>query len=141
MLLVKLDDDVIVAYSVEYEPLTVFVTVVGVVVGITDKTDDAKLFFLSPSLPPSPPSTTFLEVDDDTGDELSKDDDKDKLSILELNDDVVYPRLVVDSEIFVSVTAMVVPVDLLGEKVFVSGIVSFLVVDWTDSEVAIELIP
>ena len=62
----------------------------------------------------SPPSTSFLEVEGATDDDLSREDDNDELSPLDLNDDVVYLRLVVDSENLVSVTAMVVPVDLPG---------------------------
>lgn len=144
----KLGDGDSVTYDVEKELLTVRVAVVGVTVGMDDKTDEVEVLSFPSPLPPSPPSplpsppsTTFLEVDDDTGDELSKDDDKDELSILDLNDDVVYPRLVVDSENFVSVTAMVVPVDLPGEKVIVSGIVGRLVVERTNSEVLEELVP
>ena len=87
----------------------------------------------------SPPSTFFLEVEGATDDDLSREDDNDELSPLDLNDDVVYLRLVVDSENLVSVTAMVVPVDLPGENVIVSG--TLLVVERTDSEDTEEVVP
>ena len=94
---------------------------------------------LSFSVLSPPPSTFFLEVEGATDDDLSREDDNDELSPLDLNDDVVYLRLVVDSENLVSVTAMVVPVDLPGENVIVSG--TLLVVERTDSEVTDEVVP
>lgn len=137
---VKLGDGESVTYDVEKELLTVLVAVVGVAVGMDDNTeeDDELLSFLSP-LPPSPPSTIFSLVEGSTDDDLSGEDDNDELSPLDLNDDVVYLRLVVDSENLVSVTAMVVPVDLPGENVIVSG--TLLVVERTDSEVTDEVVP
>lgn len=143
VLLVKLGDGESVTYDVEKELLTVLVAVVGVAVGMDDNTeeDDELLPFLSFSspLPPSPPSTIFSLVEGSTDDDLSGEDDNDELSPLDLNDDVVYLRLVVDSENLVSVTAMVVPVDLPGENVIVSG--TLLVVERTDSEVTDEVVP
>ena len=143
VLLDKLDDGESVTYDVEKELLTVLVAVVGVAVGMDDNTeeDDELLPFLSFSspLPPSPPSTIFSLVEGSTDDDLSGEDDNDELSPLDLNDDVVYLRLVVDSENLVSVTAMVVPVDLPGENVIVSG--TLLVVERTDSEVTDEVVP
>ena len=94
---------------------------------------------LSFSVLSPPPSTFFLEVEGATDDDLSREDDNDELSPLDLNDDVVYLRLVVDSENLVSVTAMVVPVDLPGENVIVSG--TLLVVERTDSEDTEEVVP
>jgi hypothetical protein len=108
---------------------------------ITPKKTTRSCLFLSFSspLPPSPPSTIFSLVEGSTDDDLSGEDDNDELSPLDLNDDVVYLRLVVDSENLVSVTAMVVPVDLPGENVIVSG--TLLVVERTDSEVTDEVVP
>lgn len=140
VLLVKLGDGESVTYDVENELLTVLVAVVGVAVGMDDKTEEDELVSSSSPLAPSPPSTTFLVDDDDTDDELSREEDNDELSPLDLNDDVVYLRLVVDSENIVSVTAMVVPVDLPGENVIVSGIVGLLVVEGTNSELTEELV-
>ena len=131
----KLGDDEIVTYDVENELLTVLVAVVGVAVGMDDKTEEEELVVsLSPPFAPPPPSTFFLVVDDDTDDDLSREDDNDELSSLEINDDVVYFKLVVDAENFVSVTAIVVPVDLPGEKVIVFGIVGLIVVEAANSE-------
>ena len=71
--LVKLADGESVTYDVEKELLTVLVAVVGVTVGMDDKTEeeDPATFVISRSspLPPFPPSTTVLVakvvVDDD----------------------------------------------------------------------------
>ena len=101
--------------------------------------DDKVLSFASLLLLSPPPG--FLVASSATDDELSTEDDNDELSrALDLIDDVVYLRLVVDSENLVSVTAMVVPVDLPGVKVIVSGGL-LLVVERTDSEVIDEVIP
>ena len=100
--------------------------------------DDKVLSFASLLLLSPPPG--FLVASSATDDELSTEDDNDELSrALDLIDDVVYLRLVVDSENLVSVTAMVVPVDLPGENVIVSG--TLLVVERTDSEVTDEVVP
>ena len=139
VVLVKLTDGESVKYDVENELLTVLVAVVGVADGMDDKTEEDEVVdFSSPFLSP-PPSTIFLVVSDDTGDDLSWEDDNDELSTLDLNDDVVYLRLVVDSVNLVSVTAMVVPVDLPGENVIVLGIVGLLDVERTNSDVTEEL--
>ena len=138
----KLGDGESVTYDVEKELLTVLVAVVGVTVGMDDKTeedDDKVLSFASLLLLSPPPG--FAVASSATDDELSTEDDNDELSrALDLTDDVVYLRLVVDSENFVSVTAMVVPVDRPGVKVIVSGNL-LLVVERTDSEVIDEVIP
>lgn len=138
----KLGDGESVTYDVEKELLTVLVAVVGVTVGMDDKTeedDDKVLSFASLLLLSPPPG--FAVASSATDDELSTEDDNDELSrALDLIDDVVYLRLVVDSENLVSVTAMVVPVDLPGVKVIVSGNL-LLVVERTDSEVIDEVIP
>ena len=135
LFVLKLGDDEIVTYDVENELLTVLVAVVGVAVGMDDKTEEEELVVsLSPPFAPPPPSTFFLVVDDDTDDDLSREDDNDELSSLELNDDVVYFKLVVDAENSVSVTAIVVPVDLPGEKVIVLGIIGLIVVEAANFE-------
>ena len=80
----KLGDDEIVTYDVENELLTVLVAVVGVAVGMDDKTEEEELVVsLSPPFAPPPPSTFFLVVDDDTDDDLSREDDNDELSSLD----------------------------------------------------------
>ena len=81
----KLGDDEIVTYDVENELLTVLVAVVGVAVGMDDKTEEEELVVsLSPPFAPPPPSTFFLVVDDDTDDDLSREDDNDELSSLDV---------------------------------------------------------
>ena len=135
---VKLSDGESVTYDVEKELLTVLVAVVGVADGMDDKTEEDEVPSLSPPFCPSPPSTIFLVASDGTDDDLSTEDNDVELLKLDLNDDVVYLRLVVDSENFVSVTAMVVPVDLPGENVIVLGIVGLLDVEGTNSDVTEE---
>ena len=137
---VKLSDGESVTYGVEKELLTVLVAVVGVAEGMDDKTEEDEVPSLSPPFCPSPPSTIFLVLaSDGSDDDLSTEDNNVELLTLDLNDDVVYLRLVVDSENFVSVTAMVVPVDLPGEKVMVLGIVGLLDVEGTNSDVTEEV--
>ena len=143
VLLDKLGDGESVTYDVEKELLTVLVAVVGVSVGMDDKAEEDdidKVLSFASLLLLSPPAG-FLVASSATDDELSTEDDNDELSrALDLIDDVVYLRLVVDSENLVSVTAMVVPVDLPGVKVIVSGNL-LLVVERTDSEVIDEVVP
>ena len=140
VLLDKLGDGESVAYDVEKELLTVLVAVVGVTVGMDDKAEEDdidKVLSFASLLLLSPPAG-FLVASSATDDELSTEDDNDELSrALDLIDDVVYLRLVVDSENLVSVTAMVVPVDLPGVKVIVSGNL-LLVVERTDEVIPFE---
>ena len=95
--------------------------------------EDPVILSLSSPFPPSPPGSTFLVAVVDADDDSDEEDD-DLLSSVDLNDEVVYPRLVVEAENLLSVTAMEVPVDLPGEKVIVSGMVGLLVVERADSK-------
>ena len=95
--------------------------------------EDPVILSLSSPFPPSPPGSTFLVAEVDADDDSDEEDD-DLLSSVDLNDEVVYLRLVVEAENLLSVTAMEVPVDLPGEKVIVSGMVGLLVVERADSK-------
>ena len=95
--------------------------------------EDPVILSLSSPFPPSPPGSTFLVAVVDADDDSDEEDD-DLLSSVDLNDGVVYLRLVVEAENLLSVTAMEVPVDLPGEKVIVSGMVGLLVVERADSK-------
>ena len=95
--------------------------------------EDPVILSLSSPFPPSPPGSTFLVAVVDADDDSDEEDD-DLLSSVDLNDEVVYLRLVVEAENLLSVTAMEVPVDLPGEKVIVSGMVGLLVVVRADSK-------
>ena len=95
--------------------------------------EDPVILSLSSPFPPSPPGSTFLVAVVDADDDSDEEDD-DLLSSVDLNDEVVYLRLVVEAENLLSVTAMEVPVDLPGEKVIVSGMVGLLVVERADSK-------
>ncbi|KAL5250589.1 hypothetical protein ACHWQZ_G016349 [Mnemiopsis leidyi] len=71
--LVKLADGESVTYDVEKELLKVLVTVVGVTVGMDDRTDVGEVpvvLSLSCPLPPSPPGSTFLVAEVDADDDL-----------------------------------------------------------------------
>ena len=96
--------------------------------------EDPVILSLSSPFPPSPPGSTFLVAVVDADDDDSDEKDDDLLSSVDLNDEVVYLRLVVEAENLLSVTAMEVPVDLPGEKVIVSGMVGLLVVERADSK-------
>ena len=96
--------------------------------------EDPVILSLSSPFPPSPPGSTFLVAVVDADDDDSDEKDDDLLSSVDLNDEVVYLRLVVEAENLLSVTAMEVPVDLPGEKVIVSGMVGLLVVVRADSK-------
>jgi hypothetical protein len=70
--LVKLADGESVTYDVEKELLKVLVTVVGVTVGMDDRTDVGEVpvvLSLSCPLPPSPPGSTFLVAEVDADDD------------------------------------------------------------------------
>ena len=95
--------------------------------------EDPVILSLSSPFPPSPPGSTFLVAVVDADDDSDEEDD-DLLSSVDLNDEVVYLRLVVEAENLLSVTAMEVPVDLPGEKVIVSGMVCLLDVERADSK-------
>ena len=95
--------------------------------------EDPVILSLSSPFPPSPPGSTFLVAEVDADDDSDEEDD-DLLSSVDLNDEVVYLRLVVEAENLLSVTAMEVPVDLPCEKVIVSGMVGLLVVERADSK-------
>ena len=96
--------------------------------------EDPVILSLSSPFPPSPPGSTFLVAVVDADDDDSDEEDDDLLSSVDLNDEVVYLRLVVEAENLLSVTAMEVPVDLPGEKVIVSGMVGLLIVERADSK-------
>ncbi|KAL5250604.1 hypothetical protein ACHWQZ_G016364 [Mnemiopsis leidyi] len=111
--LVKLVDGESVTYDVEKELLKLLVTVVGITVGMDDRTDVGEVpvvLSLSCPLPPSPPGSTFLVAKVDADDD-SKEAEEDLLSSADLKDEDVYLGLVVKAENLLSVTAMEVPVD------------------------------